>query len=214
MATSGAACLHGQLRQLAEAPALVAAIGESRGEIRTSLRRCGERSQSLHEQGRDGLGGDGDQDLAFARRHQLLEREMAFALLRPAIAGGQQPAQTAIGRPVGRVADRLEAVGGNEAAAHQQADAGFLGGGVRPHDACQRIAVRDADRGEPQLGRLLDHLMGVGGAAQEREIGRGDQLGELAHANTPCTNHRGTASPPYSPSRNSQTRRPSVSSTM
>ena len=62
---------------------------------------------------------------------------------------------------------------------------------VGAHHASERIAIRNADGGELELGGLADHLMRVRGAAQEREIGAGDEFGECAHANTPCTNHCG-----------------------
>jgi hypothetical protein len=41
----------------------------------------------------------------------------------------------------------------------------------------------------------LHDLLGVRGAAQEREVRGGHQLGETAHGKTPCTNHCGVASP-------------------
>ena len=61
----------------------------------------------------------------------------------------------AVGRAVGRIAGRLEAVGGDEPRADQQADLVLLGRPMRPHHAGQRIAVGDADGGKPQLRRLL-----------------------------------------------------------
>ena len=57
----------------------------------------------------------------------------------------------------------------------------LLGRRVRAHHAGQRVAVGDADGGQPQLRRLPDHLLRMRGPAQEREVGGGHQLGEGGH---------------------------------
>ena len=69
----------------------------------------------------------------------------------------------------------------DEARADEAADLVLLGRPMRAHDAGQRIAVGDADGGEPQLRRLADHLVRMRRPAQEREVGGGYQLGEGGH---------------------------------
>ncbi len=97
------------------------------------------------------------------------------------VAEREQAAEPAVGGAVGRIADGLEAIGGNEARADGEADLVLLGGLMRAHDAGQRVAVGNADGGELQLRRLADHLMGMRCPAQEREVGGGDELGEGGH---------------------------------
>ena len=93
------------------------------------------------------------------------------------------------------MADRLEAVGGDQARADDELDVDLLRRHMGAHDAGERVAVGDADGREAEGSRLLHDLRGVRGAAQEREVRRGDELGETAHGKTPCTNHCGVAPP-------------------
>ena len=187
--------LGGELGQLAEAPALIAAIAEGGGEIDTAARRSCQTAHAFGEGRRDRPGRNGDEDLALGGGDDLLEAEMALTLGGAPVALRQQAAQPAVRGPVGRVADRFEAVAGHETRADGQADAGFLGRRMRAHDARQRIAVGNADGGQLQFRRLADHLVRMRGPAQEREVGGSDQLGKGGHANSPCTNHRGGAAP-------------------
>ena len=60
--------LRGQLGQLAQAAALVAAIGEGGGEIDAAARGGAERAQALDESRREIARRDGDEDLPLARR--------------------------------------------------------------------------------------------------------------------------------------------------
>ena len=181
MATSGRARLRGELGELAEAPALVAVIGEHGAEMDAAARRGGERAQALGKARRDLPRRQDDEDLALDAAIDLLEGEMALTFDGAAIACGQQAAQPAVGRPVRRIAGRLEAVGGDEPRADQEADLVLLGRPMRAHDAGQRIAIGNADGGESQLRRLADHLVRMRRPAQEREVGGGDQLGEGGH---------------------------------
>ena len=172
-----------QLVKLAQAAALVAAIGEGRGEIDAAACGGGEGTQAL-DVGSGGIARrDGDEDLPFARRQHLLEAEVALALDGAAVAVGQQAAQPAVGGAIGGIAGRLEAIAGDKARTDEQANLVLLGGGVGTHHTGQRIAVGNADGGEPQLRRLPDHLVRMRGPAQKREVGGGDQLGEGGHGN-------------------------------
>src|SRR3546814_11181045 len=62
------------------------------------------------------------------------------------------------------------------------------------------VAVGDADRVVFQRDRDLDHLSGMRGAAQEGEVGRGDEFG-VAHAKNPCIYQRGSSLSRYRPLR-------------
>jgi hypothetical protein len=67
------------------------------------------------------------------------------------------------------------------------------------HGAGDRVAVGDTETGLAEQQRRQHHVLRMGGAAQEREIGGCDQLGievRRAHANNPCRYQRGLAPPP------------------
>jgi len=134
---------------------------------------------------------DGEEQ-ALLPGQKIVEGENAFALGGARFAHAQEPAETAIGRAVRRVSEDVRrAVDEDETAAHEQTrrDAALFDDLVdrliSPHDAGQRVAVRDAD-GRHAVERRRPHIfMRMRGAAQEREV-RGD--GELCisghHANT------------------------------
>ena len=92
-----------------------------------------------------------------------------------------------------------------EARADHEADADLLGGDVRPHDAGERVAIGQCDRGQAELGGAQDQLLGVRSPAQKREIAGDLQLGVDGHwpwwlmadiqPNSPCRYHRGMAAP-------------------
>ena len=152
---------------------------------------CGQRRKAFGEGGREYARRHDNEDLPVLCRAKFLERQMAFALRRVLVAGRQQSAQPAIGSAVGRMADRLEPVAGDQTRADHELDVNLLRRHMGAHDAGERVAVGDADRSEAEGRRLLHNLLGMRGAAQEREVRRGDELGEAAHGKTPCTNHRG-----------------------
>ena len=70
----------------------------------------------------------------------------------------------------------------------------FLEGAVGAHHSRDRVAIGDADAGMTEQERRQHHLVGVGRAAQEREVGGGGKLGIAAHAKIPCRNQRGSPS--------------------
>ena len=52
---------------------------------------------------------------------------------------------------------------------------------VRAHDAGNAVAVGDPDAGQAKTVRLPDQFLGIGGAAQEREVGGDGKLGIRGH---------------------------------
>ena len=90
--------LLAELGELAEAPALVAVVGERGAEMDAAARRGGQRAQALGKARRDLPRRQDDEDLALARGEHLLEGEMALAFDGAAIARCQQAAQPAVGR--------------------------------------------------------------------------------------------------------------------
>ena len=152
------------------------------------------------------------QKLAFGEFQQVIEPQMAFALLDPrdvvaALAAGEQLAEPAIGGAVARIdQDVRRAVDEDEARADQEfwlvRDLGVFEFLVRAHHAGQRVVVGDADRGNAEFACLMHIGARIGAAAQEREIGGDADFGitgnvhGAVHANSPCTNHlTGAGSP-------------------
>src|SRR5262249_14733500 len=106
--------------QLAEAAALVAAIAIDRGEIGPPTRSNRKRSEPLAEAKRHLGGRQSEEDLAFARRDDVVECEVTLALPRTPVAVREQLAQPAVGLPLLGVSDDLEAVRGDEACADEE----------------------------------------------------------------------------------------------
>ena len=151
------------------------------------------------------------QQLAFGKFQQIVEPQMAFALLDPrrvvaALAAGEQLAQPAIGGAVARIdQDVRRAVDEDEARADQQfrlvRDLGIFEFLLGAHHAGQRVVVGDADGGNAELAGLMHIVLRMRAAAQEREIGGDADLG-IADAAGPFmrtararTSSDGTGSP-------------------
>ena len=86
----------------------------------------------------------------------------------------------------------------------------LLGRDQSSHHAAHRIAIDDAERGQAEQRSLPEQILGRGGAAQERVMGRdlefGVACGGWAHPNTPWRYQLRSPVSPCSPSprRNSQ----------
>ncbi len=111
--------------------------------------------------------GDENGDQAFAPFLHVLDGERALALAGAALSDGQQPAQASIGGAIGRIDQQRWKIFKIEAAADDQAHPGRFCGFMRAHDASQRIAVRDRERGYPKPGSRREQLFGARYAAQE-----------------------------------------------
>jgi hypothetical protein len=63
-------------------------------------------------------------------------------------------------------------------------------------NARQRVAVRNAQPGQAQFARALDHFLAMRSPAQEREIRARAEFGKTRHANSPWMNQRGVSTWP------------------
>src|SRR3954451_20326095 len=138
---------------------------------------------------------------------------MTLALLRRALATGQQLAEPAVSRAVARVEQNVRRVVIEyEPRTDQQFRFVFELRIVKllvgPHHAGQRVMVGNTDDRKPKLAGLMHILLRMRAATQKRKI-RGDaDLGiRNVHANNPCTNQHGCTGSssftisPYNPSR-------------
>ena len=118
--------------------------------------------------------------------------EHAAALGCAPLAEGEQAAEAAVGSAVLRIAEERKPAREIEPRAGEEPQArplrrhslgcdslgcDSLGCDVGPHRAGQRVAVGDADGGEPEFRRPLHQLVRVGGPAQEAEVAHRLQLG-------------------------------------
>jgi hypothetical protein len=83
----------------------------------------------------------------------------AFRLAAALLADGKQTAKSRIRRPVGRIDQNRDAVGEVEPSSDDQADAGYLGGFMRPHDAGQAVAVGDRQRFDFEQGGVREQFL-------------------------------------------------------
>ncbi len=148
---------------------------------------------------------------------EVRQGEVAATLLGALVAEREEAGQAAIGFAVLRIGQDVgRAVGEDEPRPDHDAEIRLgrnplLGEAIGPHDPGQRVAVRDADAGEPERMGLGHQFLRMGGAAQKGEIGRDGQFGEACHGapaarrphpKRPCRNQRGSAvSRPNRPSR-------------
>ncbi len=134
---------------------------------------------------------------------QVGAAQLALTLGRPPAAHGQQTRQPAIGGAVGRQAQQARPVGQVEPAADHQPDTGALGGDMGTHDSGQTVPVGHRDGGVPQRRGAQRQFLGMGGAAQESEVGGNLKLGidrtghrriRIGHGKTPCRYQRAARS--------------------
>ena len=116
-----------------------------------------------------------DQHLPLGVGRHVVRVEHATSLGRAPLAEGEQAAEAAVGGAVTRIAEEREPAGKVEPRAGEEPQARSLrchslGCDVGTHRAGQRVAVGDADGGEPEFRSPLHQLVGVGGAAQEAEV--------------------------------------------
>jgi hypothetical protein len=157
-----------------------------------------------------GVVGKQDADHALIPRAEIVPAEMALPLAGAGFAECENSAHPAVGGAIGGIEKERGTVGEIDPAADDKAHAGLLRRFVRMHEARDRMAVRNAERGNAEPRRLREQLFRRGRAAQEREVRGNLKLG-IAHASPmPCSHQR----PSFAlPSRNSQKRAPSSVST-
>ena len=138
------------------------------------------------------------------RRHE--QRETAFKIMlveirtRQAIAalGGSHPApgderrKPAVALPVGCEQDELQSVLEPDFGTDDEFQSAIARRFVGTHHTGKRAFVRYGERGIAELVRVHDELLGMSGAAQEREVGNTVQLGVFGsslHPKIPCRYH-------------------------
>jgi len=87
--------------------------------------------------------------------------QKAIALFDPAAAPRNQPAEPAVGSPIGRPENHRRRVVGRDLGPDNQLETDVARGRVGSDDAGQAIAISHGQRGQPQLGRPMDQLVGV-----------------------------------------------------
>src|SRR5262245_64113448 len=113
--------------------------------MNTAESRRSQHCEAFGEGRREPTRRNDDEDLPILGRANLLERQVAFALRRTPVAVRQQLAQLAVGVAVGRVADCLEAVCGDQARADYEPNAYLFRRHMGANDASERVAIGDAD---------------------------------------------------------------------
>jgi hypothetical protein len=76
---------------------------------------------------------------------------------------------------------RLEWALEAELGTHDHPEPALLGCDVHAHRAVEPVAIAQRDGLEPELGRALDQLLGMGGALEKREARPAEQLCEAVH---------------------------------
>ena len=117
---------------------------------------------------------------------QVGPAEAIISLVRGAPAGGDQPAEVGVTAPAGGQQHQPQAVRQGELAADNQAQPRRLGRHMGAHRPGHRAVVRHRQGAVTQLRRPGDQLLGVGGAAQEAEIGQTVQFGVGEHGSPVC----------------------------
>lgn len=98
-------------------------------------------------------------DQAFAVSDDVLPFEHALRLSAAPLAERQQPAETGISGPVGRIDQHRHAVGEFETTADNQADSGRFRGLVSPDDTGKRVPVHHGQRFDPGERGLGEQLL-------------------------------------------------------
>ncbi len=95
---------------------------------------------------------------------------MAFALLGLEIARRQQPAKPAVGRPIRRIGQHLEAVDRHQARADDKLDVSVAGFAIGAHDTGKGVAIGNADGSQAERVGARNHFLRMRSAAQEGKI--------------------------------------------
>jgi hypothetical protein len=130
-------------------------------------------------------------------RTDVGEKERALPFLGSYLADCQQAAETAICRAVARVSEKARRVLKVEPRADDEFDSAYLlGGEMSAYHAGKRVAIGDGDRRKLERSCRGHQLFGMGGPAQEGEIGGDVEFGIAGHGKcpqpkTPCMNQPG-----------------------
>ena len=166
-----------------------------------------------------------DQEQILQISGQIIEAQYAPTLVGTHIPDRQQPRQSPPSFAVLGISHNIgRTIGKDQAAARDQPEAlrkrifglCLFDRDPRAHNASNAVPVGNANGAQAKCSGLKHHIGRMRRTAQERVIGRRDQLRiswALRHANSPCRYQIGASVSEYRPWRNSQKRRPSLSST-
>ncbi len=113
-------------------------------------------------------------------RHEIVAMEQAPALFGAAFTEREKPREPSPGGAVLRIGEDVgRAVGEHEPGPGRKAKPRILRGLMGPHDAGDRVAVRDAEARKAKLLGVRYQFLAMGSPAQEREVGDDGKLGIL-----------------------------------
>ena len=211
-----------------QAADVVAPVAAGGGQVERCVQPLSVPRQPVGETGTGHFRRQGNEDLLPGRFHDILAHEPTLPLGCAPASAGDQAGQTAVALPGDGQAEQGRPVLEVEAGAGNEAQLRLAGGVVGAHDPRQGVAVGERQGAVAQRMRPLHKLLGLGGAAQEREVAgdlefrvaarpgrrasvyaaagearRGVAPGPV-HAKNPCRNHRGGAAGSRDRSQKSQ----------
>ena len=144
------ACAHGHGRQVMEPQRIVRTPARRQGHIGAVPKSLSQPAKMQRADVR-GLIGHEHRDQVLAIGDDIGPLETALRLAAAFLAERKQPAEARIGRTAGWIDEDGHTVGEIEAAAHNQAHAGLLGGLMGADDAGEAVAVDDRERLDAEL---------------------------------------------------------------
>jgi hypothetical protein len=112
-----------------------------------------------------------------AVRGDVVPGKSAFAFGGATAAAGDQPRQAAVGGPIRRPQDYGRGIHGRDFRADDQLQSPLLCRSVGPHDPRQAVPIGHGQGVAAEFRGVLDQLLGVRGAFEEREVRFGVKLG-------------------------------------
>ena len=157
-----------KMMQPRQPPLVIAAIDQARRQPHAVGTAVAQSRQHFHDISRlETMRQRQDEKLTFGKFQQVVQFQMAFALLDPlnivaALAAGEELAEPAVSGAVARIDENIRrAVDEDEARTDQELwlvfDCGIVELLPGPHHAGQRIVVGNADHGNTQPARLDGH---------------------------------------------------------
>ena len=183
-----------------EAAGVVAPVAMGGGQIEGCLQPLPVPRQPSGEPGAGHLRRQDDENLLPGRLHDIRAQEPALPFGRAPAPAGDQAGQPSIALPRDRQTEQGRPVHQVEAGTGDEAQVGLPGGMVGAHDARQGVAVGESQGTIAQGMGLLHQFLGVGSAAQKREVAGHLQLGGAARpGRTPPRPGCASASPGFAP---------------
>ena len=153
-----------------QATDVVAPVDAGGGQVERRAQPRPVPRQPFGETGSGHFGCQGDEDLLPGRFHYILAVEPTLSLGSAPASPGDQAGQAAVALPGDGQAEQGRPVLEVEAGAGDEAQLRLAGGVVGAHDPRQGVAVGESQSAVAQGMRPLHQFLGLGGAAQEREV--------------------------------------------